>query len=298
MCAALLLVLAVVRADAANQMLLLSGSTGSGYTIEGSNDLVDWDTLRTVENLTGALEVPYAELGDYSYYRVSHAGANDLRAVGLAIFEEVGDPAQLEAIRLAARDQALAAIATNQSGLTTEQINELFSDFATQEAFNSAVANATTAATNSPAAVNRILDVLANHSATVSAADLDSIRALALSTGLASGMTSAGSSLTDVLASVTSATQNLDATSQQAASQYAQVAATAAALAQLLGANSSTLLQDAVNAVSAAISSGQVTDLFGAVAVSTATSPGATTPATGVASTLGGAGRGSAAAAP
>lgn len=223
--------------QAADQVLMLSGSTGSGYTIEGSDNLTDWETVRTVDNVSGALQISYSELGSHAYYRVTHNGASDLKAIGLAVYEEVQDPAQLEAARLAARDRALQEIASADTQFTAEQINTLFSDFATQEAFNSALssANSAAAATDSQASVNRILDVLSNTSSTVSAADLESIRTAALSSGLVGGITAQGGTVAEATAAVQAATQNLSTEAQQLAASLAQAAGGAASAAQFLG---------------------------------------------------------------
>jgi hypothetical protein len=251
-------------AGAAEQTLVLGGSTGGGYSIEGSDDLQTWVVVRTVENVSGALEIPFSELGGHAYYRVAHAGSADLRAVGLAVYQSVTDPAVRGELRLAARDQALTAIANSQDRFTAKQVTELFSNFATQEAFNATLTagDASEAAGVSTESVNRILDVLTHSTTTVGAADLDAIRAIALSTGLAGGLTSNGGSIESVLSAVTAATQDLSPTARDAAAAYAQIASLTASIAQLTGIDGNALLQQALGAVNAAISSGDVANLF------------------------------------
>ena len=246
-----------VRGRAAEKVLLLSGSTGSGYTVEDSNDLQTWVIVKTVDNLTGALQVKYSELGDYAYYRVSHAGSSELRAIGLAVYEEVKDANRLEQIKLMARDRALEAIAGDETRLTQEQINSLFSKFATQEAFNAGfqAVDSNAAAIVSRDSVERIVGILSGSGANVTAADLDSIRAVALSTGLTGGIVSGGGSSADATAAVAVAVQTLSSAVQQSAAQTAQTAALAAIAAQLTGANAQELLT-AINDAVAALRSG------------------------------------------
>ncbi|MGB0579110.1 MAG: hypothetical protein ACPGVU_05345 [Limisphaerales bacterium] len=124
-------------------------------------------------------------------------------------------------------------------------MESLFGAFASQEAFNAAVAaaNSSVAATDSEASVNRILGVLSSQVSALSQAELNAISSGALSTGLVGGIISSGGSSTEAINAVITATQNLDPASQQAATQIAQSAAVAALAAQLTGASGNELLQ-------------------------------------------------------
>ncbi|MGB0579111.1 MAG: hypothetical protein ACPGVU_05350 [Limisphaerales bacterium] len=64
------------RMEAADQKLLLAGSVGETFTVQGSNDLEAWQNIVAVVNATGSVEVPHSQLDDYDYYRVLADGGS------------------------------------------------------------------------------------------------------------------------------------------------------------------------------------------------------------------------------
>ena len=75
--------------------------------------------------------------------------------------------------------------------------------------------------------------MLSNTSSTVSAADLESMRTSALSSGLIGGITAQGGTVADATADVQAAIQDLSAEAQQLAAFLTQAAGIAASSAQL-----------------------------------------------------------------
>lgn len=221
-----------VALHAADRALVLAGSTGVNFRIEGSDDFETWHVvLDTVVNSDGVVEVPYSQLGNYRYYRASEVSSGEIRATGLTTIENSGDSATDQNRLQEAHDRVLEIIAEDRAAKAPNELRELFSTFATQSAFSSAksAADSATASTDAQGAANRVLEILTRKlpaDATVlSAADIESMRAQALAVGLSAGVANKTGSSSEATAALSGVLGQFSAENQLVAIALAQIAA-------------------------------------------------------------------------